>query len=71
MVLQLKQPQRFCVYLARPMAKSTIVIGGQLQHRGEIGYQANRKWLVKVRDTVLSAAIADGWGNTIDQRVFE
>ena len=47
------------------------IIVGQLQHRGEVGYQANRKWLVKVRDTVLSASITDGWGHTIDRRVFE
>jgi HTH-type transcriptional regulator/antitoxin HigA len=43
------------------------IIVGQLQHRGEIGYSANREMLVKIRDTVTPVAITDGWGTTIDE----
>ena len=42
------------------------IIVGQLQHRGEIGFQANREMLVKVRDIVKDSAMTDGWGNQID-----
>jgi HTH-type transcriptional regulator/antitoxin HigA len=38
------------------------IIVGQLQHRGQIGYQAMRDTLVRVRDVVTSEAITDGWG---------
>lgn len=41
------------------------VIVGQLQHRGELGFQANREMLSKVRDHVVSTALTDGWGNQI------
>lgn len=41
------------------------VIVGQLQHRGEIGYRANREMLVKVRSRVVEACITDGWKQTI------
>jgi HTH-type transcriptional regulator/antitoxin HigA len=40
------------------------IIVGQLQHRGEIGFHANRELLAKVRDTVTSVGIVDGWGHT-------
>jgi HTH-type transcriptional regulator/antitoxin HigA len=40
------------------------IIVGQLQHRGEIGYHANRDLLVKIRQHVVSGAIVDGWGHT-------
>ncbi len=46
------------------------VIVGQLQHRSEIGYSANREMLVKVRHNVVPVAITDGWGNSIDPRVL-
>ena len=41
------------------------VIVGQLHGRGEIGYQALRDSLVKVRDFVTSEAMTDGWGHII------
>ena len=41
------------------------IIVGQLQYRGEMGYQALRDTLVKVRDAVTSEALADGWGHVI------
>lgn len=47
------------------------IIVGQLQHRGEIGYSANKEMLVKVRHHITPVAITDGWGHTIDPRVFE
>jgi len=42
------------------------IIVGQLQHRGEIGYQANREMLVPVRDQVISEALTDGWGHFVE-----
>jgi HTH-type transcriptional regulator/antitoxin HigA len=44
------------------------IIVGQLQHRGEVGYHANREMLSKVRQLVAPAAITDGWGHSIDPR---
>lgn len=41
------------------------IIVGQLQHRGEIGYSASRDFLVKVRDTVTSTALTDGWNQIL------
>ena len=46
------------------------IIVGQLQHRGEIGYSANRETLIKIRQIATSTALTDGWGHTIDPRVF-
>lgn len=42
------------------------IIVGQLQHRGEIGYHANREMLSKVKQFLLPASITDGWGYTVD-----
>jgi HTH-type transcriptional regulator/antitoxin HigA len=47
------------------------IIVGQLQHRHEIGFHANREMLSKVRNIVTAAAVTDGWGNTIDMRSLE
>jgi HTH-type transcriptional regulator/antitoxin HigA len=44
------------------------IIVGQLQHRGEIGYHANREMLSKVKQYVLPASITDGWGHTVNLR---
>jgi HTH-type transcriptional regulator/antitoxin HigA len=41
------------------------IIVGQLQHRGEIGYSANREMLVKVREIIANAAVTDGWGRMV------
>jgi HTH-type transcriptional regulator/antitoxin HigA len=46
------------------------IIVGQLQHRQEIGYSANREMLFKIREFVTSAALTDGWGHTLDQRII-
>ena len=40
------------------------IIVGQLQHRGEIGYGAQRQTLVKIRSIVTQTAYTDGWGHT-------
>jgi HTH-type transcriptional regulator/antitoxin HigA len=41
------------------------IIVGQLQHRGEIGYAANREMLAKVREIIANSAITDGWGRVV------
>jgi HTH-type transcriptional regulator/antitoxin HigA len=38
------------------------IIAGQLQHRKQIDWAANRQMLVKVRDILISGAMTDGWG---------
>lgn len=47
------------------------IIVGQLQHRGEIGYRANREMLAKIRDYVTSVALTDGWGISLDPEVLK
>ena len=44
------------------------IIVGQLQHRGELGYQSLRDTLVKVRDAVVSEAFTDGWGHVVHEK---
>jgi HTH-type transcriptional regulator/antitoxin HigA len=46
------------------------IIVGQLQHRHEIGFHANREMLVKVRQSVTPVALTDGWGYSIDEGVL-
>lgn len=41
------------------------IVVGQLQHRGEIGFSANRDTLVRIRQFVTNAALTDGWGHTV------
>ena len=38
------------------------IVSGQLQHLKELGWDAHRDLLVKVRDRLVSAALTDGWG---------
>lgn len=38
------------------------IVVGQLQHRGKIGFQANREMLAKVREHVIESAMTDGFG---------
>lgn len=45
------------------------IIVGQLQHRGEIGFHANREMLVKIRDIVVPSSVTDGWGETVNLKV--
>jgi HTH-type transcriptional regulator/antitoxin HigA len=47
------------------------IIVGQLQHRDEIGFHANREMLVKIRNIVVPSSVTDGWGETINTKVFE
>ena len=44
------------------------IIVGQLQHKNEIGYSANREMLVKIRHNVIQVALTDGWGHSVDTR---
>ncbi|SFI15512.1 helix-turn-helix domain-containing protein [Planctomicrobium piriforme] len=41
------------------------IVVGQLQHRAEIGFHANKEMLVKVRDIVVATSVTDGWGQII------
>jgi HTH-type transcriptional regulator / antitoxin HigA len=41
------------------------IIVGQLQHRNEIGFSANREMLVKIRAAVIETALTDGWNRSI------
>ena len=41
------------------------IIVGQLQNRKELGYEAMRKFLVKVRDIATETALTDGWGKSV------
>lgn len=41
------------------------IIVGQLQHRNELGYSALRQLLAKVRETVITTALTDGWNQII------
>ncbi len=43
------------------------IIVGQLQHRKEIGYNAHRDLMAKVRDLVTLTAFTDGWGRPTPQ----
>ena len=39
------------------------IVVGQLQHRGEIPFSHSRDMLEKIRETLLDATLADGWGH--------
>ncbi len=41
------------------------IIVGQLHHRGEVDWKANRGMLEKVRGMISETALTDGWGKTI------
>ncbi len=60
------------LYSKKKIAAFAIRIGvhpaivlGQLQHRKEVAYSHSREMLVRVRDFVASAALTDGWGQTL------
>jgi len=38
------------------------IVLGQLQHRGLVGWSACRELLVSVRESIIEAAVTDGWG---------
>lgn len=39
------------------------IVVGQLQHRNEINFNHSRSLLAKVRESVISSALTDGWGH--------
>lgn len=41
------------------------IVVGQLQHRSELGFEAMRKYLVKVREIAIESALTDGWGKSV------
>jgi HTH-type transcriptional regulator/antitoxin HigA len=45
------------------------IVVGQLQHRGEIGWDTTHGVLAKIRSHVTSTALTDGWGRTIPSDV--
>lgn len=45
------------------------IVVGQLQHKGEIGYSANREMLEDVRPEVTDVALTDGWGTTLSATI--
>lgn len=47
---------------ARRIGVHPGIVAGQLQHRDEIDFRANREMLVKVRQIVAPFAAKDGWG---------
>lgn len=53
------------VQFAHSIKMHPSVIVGQLQKRGEIGWDAHRELLTKIRDTVVDTALTDGWGHTV------
>ncbi len=48
---------------AKRIKVHTGIVVGQLQRRGEITYAHNRKMLEKVRHTLITSALTDGWGH--------
>ena len=53
------------VQFAQARRRHPGIIVGQLQHRGELGWQQFRKLLAKVREELIGSAMTDGWGNTL------
>jgi HTH-type transcriptional regulator/antitoxin HigA len=47
------------------------IIIGQLQHRGELGWDSGRGTLVDVREHVTTTALTDGWGKSISPGTLE
>ncbi len=58
-------PQERIVQFANRVKIHPGIIVGQLQHRRELGYMALREFLVKIRESVTSTALTDGWGQFI------
>jgi len=53
------------IQFAHKMKIHPGIIVGQLQHRNEIGFAANREMLAKVRSAVIETALTDGWNRSI------
>jgi HTH-type transcriptional regulator/antitoxin HigA len=58
------------VQFAHRMRIHPGIIVGQLHHRKEIGYSANREMLAKLRSVVIETALTDGWGRMITPGVL-
>lgn len=56
---------------AKRIAVHPGLVVGQLQHRGEVPWTHFHKLLVKVKDTITQASVADGWGLAIRGRLAE
>jgi HTH-type transcriptional regulator/antitoxin HigA len=41
------------------------IIVGQLQHRGEVKFSANREMLAQIRHRVIPTSVVDGWGSML------
>jgi HTH-type transcriptional regulator/antitoxin HigA len=50
------------VQFAHSVKMHPSIVVGQLQARGEIGWQSHRPLLSKIRDIILGTALTDGWG---------
>jgi HTH-type transcriptional regulator/antitoxin HigA len=61
--------QRIIQFANRVKVHPGIIVG-QLHHRGEIGFSANREMLVKVRDVITETALTDGWGRMISPGIL-
>jgi HTH-type transcriptional regulator / antitoxin HigA len=57
--------QKKIIQFAHSVKMHPGIIVGQLQNRGEIGWDSQRELLVKIREIVTETAITDGWGQTI------
>ena len=53
------------VQFAHSVKMHPSVIVGQLQNRGEIGWDSHRVLLTKIRDNVVDTALTDGWGRVV------
>ncbi|HEY8901167.1 MAG TPA: helix-turn-helix domain-containing protein [Chthoniobacterales bacterium] len=53
------------VQFAKRLGVHPGIVNGQLQHRREVGWHANREMLVKVKDILTTVALTDGWGKTV------
>jgi HTH-type transcriptional regulator/antitoxin HigA len=47
------------------------IIVGQLQHRGELGWDGGRGLLTDVRQYIIDSALTDGWGKSISPGIIE
>jgi HTH-type transcriptional regulator / antitoxin HigA len=53
------------VQFAHSVKMHPSVIVGQLQNRGEIGWDSLCELLTKIRDNVIDTALTDGWGHIV------
>ncbi len=58
-------PAQRVIQFAHKVRMHPGIIVGQLQHRNELGYNAHRNLLVKIRDLATATALTDGWGHSV------